>query len=731
MNVEEHDWIGIIQPEDVKPEASFITPLAFFAEGGWKPLALTARRQWFPNKGKAILSTRDIPLEIGRLVLFHPERNTQLTTDSSYGYTYYTVAGALKAAPVAQIIDWTAKAQESYELIDLLEEGIEGKDCYCQRIYISCHSRLYGPIKVSLDGDRFKPVEYLQNSDTAGQPLFVWMYTLPEDGFLDLTHFHEQFTFLDESMLDTPTGKEDWSLAQVTIKRILEASNTASADSEGDIQLVNKRLDELAYLTNRAELFALHLEPATIKRAQYIVTNQIERLQELQEMIAQLRSEHPLMKIAREWAIVARSEEIEQEATTLILEKQELQLQLQLDIEAAEAKLVELQRAADEIRQRYEQSVEALTTFESALQERLAVLKEQPAKFLADLQIAASLLPMLGGGNGQSLYENAIRSSNSFPSQAFHQIGEKAVFSANGLAWNTQNGTRSKVKSLDELSSSVLSAARTMNVRSSNARICAAALLTCLIPTLTGEAAISTLQAISQVITYRRIIVVPVPITALTTLDLFGTIDTSHRMFIPATGGLADCILQAREHPEELVLVVLEGVDRVPGMPVYVPLLRQYIEVRQAQAEVAPINLFHPYAVHPQDPYYKLAWFTWPQNVLLAVISDGDLNGLPFPSQSDRWLVQFEATTPTKTSAAVKKLSSSYGEIFLDQWHSLEQEVHSRTKTILEAELQEILDPRQQAFYAALTMLKVKDPDTVVEGIWPEQFEQEGEEESN
>lgn len=727
MNVEEHEWVGIIQPEDVQPGATYITPLAFFAEGEWKPLALTARRQWFPNKGKAIVSTGDVPPDIGRLMLFHPERNMQLA-HSSYGYTYYTVAGALERAPLAQIIDWTAKAKESYELIDLLEKGIAEKDCFCQRIYIYCHERLYGPVKVALDGDRFKPHEYLQYAEAAGQPLFVWMYTLPEDGFLDLTYIHKQFTFLDESMLDTPTGKEDWSLAQVTIKRILEASNTASADGQGDLRLVGERLDELDYLTSRAELFALHLEPATIKRAQHIVTNQIERLQELQEMIAQLHSEHPLMKIAREWAIVTRSEEIEQEATMLLLEKQQHLSQLQLAIEAAESKLAELQRAADEVRQRYEQSVEAFTAFESALQTRLTALKEQPAQFLADLHIAAALLPMLGGGNGQSFHEIAARDTGLFPSQSVHHTGEMAGFPVHGLNWNAGNGALSKGISLDELASHLVAVARTMNVRSSNARICAAALLAGLIPALTGESAISTLQAISQVISQKRFVLVPVPVAALSALDLFGTIDTTRRMFIPATGGLADCILQAQEHPEELVLVVLEGVDRVPGMPVYVPLLRQYIQARQSQAESAPVNLFHPHAVHPEDPYSKLAWFTWPRNVLLAVTSDGDMNSLPFPSQSDRWLVHFEATLAKKSSADAKK-SPSCAEIPLNQWQSWEQEVHARAKTAVDAELQEILDFRQQAFYAALTMLRVKEPDTVVEDIWPEQFEQEGEEE--
>jgi len=725
MNAEDYEWIGIINPEDVKPGVTFVTPLAYYVEGAWKSIVLDARRQWFPNNGKAAIFAKDFPsAKIGRLWLFHPERNAQLIAPTMHGYSYYLVSSELEPAPLAQVINWTARANHSYELPDLLEQGIAAKDCFCQRVYIYCQSRLYGPIRLDLDSDRFKPREYLQSSTTGGQLLFVWMYTLPEDGVLDLTNVHIQFTFLDERMLDTPTGKEDWSLPQVIIKRILQASNEALADTEDHVHLVDKRLRDLARLSSQDGLFALHLDSVTLKRAQYIVSNQIERLQELHAIFDQLSAEHPLMKAARIWEIQARSNEIEQEAEALIRDKRERLQQLQGKIEEVQARLNPLQDAATEAQQRYDQAVEMFDTFKHDVRERMVALKQEPLRILAELQITASLFPMLVD-DGRQL-GNGISGQQPYPLVSQQSERQEAV-SASRLDWGSIDGSESMKVSLRELQKNRwIQAARQAGVHSNDVCLCVAALLAGLIPAPRGETTFPTLKAASQVIAYGRVVLVPVSLTALTTLDLFGAIDMHRQMFVPSTGGLADCILQAQLHPDELVLIVLEGIDRVPGMPVYVPLLRQYIEVRQAEgnsAGITPINLFHPRALAPNDPYLELSWFTWPKNVLLAATLDNDLNGLPCPPVCDRWLVRME---PKASAGSSTKSAPTCTGISLEQWQTWEQEI--RSETAGSASTLELTDHRQKAFHAALTMLNVTDPDIVVEDAWPRQFQQDAKE---
>ncbi len=732
MNAEDYEWIGIIYPGDVKTTVTFITPLAYYAEGMWKSLALDARRQWFPNNGKAAIFEKDFPrARVGRLWLFHPERNILLDDPYAHGYSHYLVSSKLEPAPLAQIINWTARVNNSFDLPDLLDQGIDAQICYCQRIYICCQSRVYGPIRMELDADRFKPREYLQSSSTGGQPLFVWMYTLPEDGVHNLTDTHTQFTLLDESMLDTPTGKEDWSLPQVAIKQVLQASNQTLAETEDHVHLVDKHIRELARLSSQEGPHALHLDPATLRRAQYILSNQADRVRDLSaftEYLSGLSTEHPLMKAAREWEIAARSQELERETVALIHEKQERLQQLQGEIQEAEGTLDQLKNAANEAQKSQQQAIEAFNAFERAVRERLVMLREEPLRVLAEIEITASLFPLLSEVNRKSAYETGLPSLYASVIRNSNDAELRETGSFSGLDWGLKDDYeiievqlhKSPPKKWGQI-------AQQTGTSQKDARICAAALLAGLIPTVYGDTAIPTLRAVAQVIAHGRISFVPVPLTALSTLDLFGTIDPHRREFVPSNG-LADCILEAQAHPDELVIVVLEGIDRVPGMPTYVPLLRQYIEARQGGAcagNSTSVNLFHSRAVAAKDPYLNLASVTWPNNILLATILDDDLNSLAVPSVCDRWLVH-RGTSVKEDTAFAHKTAPVCSGVLLEQWRIWREEV--RTNSANSTELRDRLDHRQKLFHTALTMLNIKDPDAVVEHTWSEQFEQDEEE---
>src|SRR5260370_2804263 len=600
MNAEDYEWVGIIYQNDVRSGVTFITPLAFYNnEGMWEAIAFDARHQWFPTNGKAAIFEKDFPrARVGRLWLFHPEQNTLLTDPYAHGHSHYLVPGNLEPVPLAQIINWTARVNNSFDLPDLLDQGIDAQICYCQRIYICCQSRVYGPIRIELDADRFKPREYLQSSSAGGQPLFVWMYTLPEDGILNLTDTHTQFTLLDESMLDTPTGKEDWSLPQVTIKQVLLASNQAFADTVDSVHLVDKRIRELARLSSQEGPRSLHLDPVTLKRARYIISNQIGHLQDFRAFTAfstELSPEHPLMKVARDWEIQARSTEIEQATEVLTQDKQIRLEQFQIMIEETGEILPHLQTTAPTAATPHRPTTAPLKTIHTPVRAHLATLREEPLRILAELQISASLFPMLEDVRRHSAYE-ILPSSTSSVAQDSSSTEQVDTVSSSGLDWGLQNNSENIQVELHDISLKRWSQiAQQSEATPKDVRICTPSFLAVLIPTLTVDAAIPTLMAVTQVISNGRMAIVPVSLTALTTLDLFGANDTYRRAFVP-TNILPDCILEAQAHPEELVIVILEGIDRVPGMTTYVPLLRQYIEDRQHEGcteNKTPVHLFH------------------------------------------------------------------------------------------------------------------------------------------
>ncbi len=731
MNAEDYEWFGLISPEDVKDNVTFLTPLAFYKqEGFWESIPSSARRQWFPNNGKAVIFDKNFPFaKTNKLWLFRPERNREIADaySNAYGYSFYLVSSNLQTPQLAQIFDWTARVASSFEIPDLLDQGIPMQDCYCQRIYISCASRLFGPIKLERDADTdmFRPREYIQSSHTGGLPLFVWVYTKLEEGVFNLADMYKRISLLDEGFLDTPTGKEDWSLPQVTIKQVLLASNEALEGIEGSVHLVDKRIRDLVRLSSREGPHALHLDPTTLKRARTLLNNQVDRLHDLQEIIGQLSAEHPLVKIAREIEIQARSQEIEREAAALAQEQQRQLQQLQYEVQQAQEKLSQLHAAAEEAQHDQQQAIQAMDAFEQTLHERLALLREEPLRFLAEHQITASLLPALMDVNVQPAFEMRIAQPPSSTAQDAYDVYPQEHLSISGLDWSALEEAERIQTPLHTLQLQRWhQIAHQSGVNSKDVRICIAALLTGLIPVFDGEDAISTLRVVAQILARGRVTLVSVPLTALSIPDLFGSIDRYQRAFIPSNG-LADCILEARSHPDELVVAILEGVDRVPGLTTYVPLLRQYFESRQptsSQQSSTPLPLFHPRAVAKGDPYLPLAQFSWPANLLLTATVDNELHSHALPSVCDPWIVLWQ--TKNKESASYSRRTiSSYSSISLEQWRSWRDEV--QINSVSNKDFHGSLNQRQKLLYSALTLLNIEGDNLLRELIWPDQLQED------
>jgi len=731
MNAEDYEWFGLISPEDVKDSVTFITPLAFFSQDGmWESIPASTRRQLYPDNGKAVIFDQHFPLaRTNQLLQFRPERNWQITDayPNTYGYSYYLVSSNLQAPQLAQIFDWTAKVTSTFDIPELLDQGIPIQDCYCQRIYISCSSRLFGPIKLERDADKdiFRPREYIHSTPSGGLPLYVWMYTKPDEGAFNLADTYKDIMLLDESFLDTPTGKEDWSLPQVTIKQVLLASNEALDGIEDSVCLIDERIRELVRLSSQEGPLAVHLDPTTLKKARTILNDHMDRLHNLQEVVGQFSPEHPLIKIAREIEIQTRSQELEREAVALVHEQQQQLQQIQHEAKLAQEKLYQLQAATEAAQKLQQQATIAMDAFEQTIHERLAMIKEEPVRFLAEHQITASLLPLLMDGSLHPAYETRIPLPTTpdaqHPCDAYTQERQ----SMSGLDWNMHDETERIQTPLHALQlQKWRKIAHQSGVNSKDVRVCIAALLTGLIPVIDGDAAIPTLRAVAQTIAGGRATIVPIPVTALTMLDLFGSIDQYQRAFIPSNG-LADCVVEAREHPDELVVVILDGIDRIPGMPAYVPLLRQYFESRQpgtALLNSASLPLFHPRAVASGDPYLSLAQFIWPSNLLLTATVDNDSYGHSMPSMCDPWTVPWE-TTFKESATYARRTFSGYSSASWEQWKAWQDEV--QTNSMNNKDFHGALNQRQRLFYAALTLLDIKEPDTFIELIWPEQFQED------
>jgi archaellum component FlaC len=450
-----------------------------------------------------------------------------------------------------------------------------------------------------------------------------------------------------------------------------------------------------------------------------MIARQIYRVNELQALVEGLPADHPMMKVVQEQVIQRRSAEIEQRIQEQTQEKQNHLQQLDHAIQDMEFRLESLREDAVTAEQQRDQALKA----ERELQEQIGRLREEAERISTELQIHASQLPT-SNANGHTTASFVASLPSSIPVM---YAGDQFAMMETATIWQEDEAIVTRSGNLRDISKEEWGqVARIMKTKLTDIQICASALLAGLIPSVTGGAASSLMHAFAHMITGDRTWFVPVPVTAIAPLDLFGSIDRERRMFIPAAGGLADIFMDAQKHPEELALVVLEGIDRVPGQPVYVPLFRQYVENRQGTVAIkhsTPIHLFHPRAIDPHDPYSTLAQFRWPSNILLAATCDDDMYSIQIPGICDPWLVYMEVAERKSDAHLQGATVPDASQVSLKGWQGWRQEIQHGTAQPQQAVKQHTL--RQQLFYNALIILNVPKKDEVMKGNWPELFNDE------
>ncbi len=761
LMVENRAWLGIIYPENVRYALALLTPLAFLENRMWHTITSHDCNRYFPNNGKVAIFKEISDVQMNRLCLFYPEINPRLANPEDPKYAHY-MTGEIKFSSLAQIIDCTKFGDNLFEIPDYLHDGIEKAQCICQRVYIRYRDLLYGPIVFAPEGERCKPEAYIRSSGAGGQKLLVSVYPLPTQDVLYMTDMNHNFQWFDEDKLGVPLEQVDWSPPQVVVKRILLARRGINSRDAEKVQLVDKYVRELVQLSSLQGPDVLQIEFATIKRAQYMIMNQTKKLQELQSLLDVIPADHPLVKSAIVQEIQHKTEEIRREA-----EKQaQLQLiELQQRIEQVQAKSISVQNELENVekyanplikklQQEVEQEKEKLLSIRKHVEQEIqrsveGVQREAKKRAQSQLEELQQKITHAQAelAEAQKLTEQTEEERTRLQTElaslqeeqkeqlarAHQTLQQDNAIQLHGqeddlfIDWQGNVLATPINKALTEMALPFWNSyAQKTGLAVPDLRTCFAALLAGLVPALSGPAASLLAHTLAHVLTGKRIWTVPVPLTAVTPLDLFGSIDTTRNMFIPAAGGLADIILQAQQHPQELALVLLEGIDRVPGMPVYVPLLNCYRESQCAESDKMhvsrQINLFHPRALSPEDPYRGLARLSWPRNLLLITTRDDDFHSIMPPQVCEDWLftkdIFFHHMAKPSAIDAIGTLCVS-----LDSWQKWLQELQCTEVTLPES-LSDI-EKEQSMFYKALTVLKAKHVEKIFQQAWPVLDEEE------
>lgn len=697
MDTENYIWVGLTQPRDVGPNKALITPLAFYDHetDTWESVDHGARKHYFPNDGKVIVFEREwAGHEPNRIYRFQPEPNTQSTLNpESPGFAKYWVRRPLSDTSLSCVLDWSASTT-TVNLPAAFAERSPFLDVPTHRIYIRHGAQIYGPIQ--LDPISRHPREYMQSTDTGGPPLMVKVYSFASQALFHITVNDERIALLDEDRLNEPRGEADWSLPQVVLKRVLDASKKLTPNELDGSALVDRRIKELASVASERGPEAFKLSPSTVERAKRIVSNQqavLAALDDIDDTILGLPALKPQIEAAIAAETLKHKGEIERAANAQLADELSQLAQTQTAVTEARAQLDALNAEITAAQALKERQTQEFAAFESALAQRLESLRTEPMQALADLQLTSLLLPKMmergaapapvGNGSRETTLAPAKQSAAMLPDVLEQAIIPRSHFGVsdvrNAIEWDHSADILAD-HTPTALKSHWLPVARRFGTRSKDLRASAASLLAGYIPVPSGSGASAALRAVGDMFAGGRVWTIPVSVTTLGTSDLFGAIDQGTHQFIPASGALADIALAAREHPDDLGLVIFEGLDRVPGMPTYAPLLHQYMDVqRRLLGGPAPatLNLFHPRAFMADDPYEALARFIWPANLLIAGILDEAESSFQVPPECENWMVRPETGIVKLREDVVSGVATA---IDFSEWVKWRRDVYRNAK---------------------------------------------------
>jgi hypothetical protein len=662
---ESYLWIGIIQKDDQKDRVAFLTPLAFFNDEfqRWELLVYQTRKRFFPNAGKVAWPLGPVEWTPELLYSFRVEpAYSREDFKDSPTYAQFRIAGWPAPSPegLAQVLDWSATPRE--RLVTRLSEPFT-RSCYTKTIYIQHGQQLYGPIH--LDEQRRRPLAYTDGSTE--QTLYVTVSDLDEEAMITLALDNGERLRL---LTIEPAGskQEDWSPPGVIIKQVIAAYKQPLVRDHAFDQTLHS-LKTLKYDLSSQTPMALALRPNTLARARALLEDEVQAisaLEQFSDFLLQLPAVQQLLAAACEKACQQAYQEAQEQARQNMAQfrrEQEEAITRELEARFAEQcqRLADGQKQLDDLEKSIDEAKTALAIYEDEienknrsiqnyeekareigeqLQQRLEELRRQPLAILSQALMGRWLLEASTSAASTDFKRGSDTGSRSDSrtgaTHHHHHHSTEAL-------WPELSDARpiEAITDAEQLLSlaTIRPAALGSGVLPEAVRCCIVALLAGLIPTLSGPYALATLEALSLVLSAGRLCRVPIPLSATQPRDLFGQLSTTGHLFLPDGSFLADTVLWAADHREQLVIVILEGLDRVPGVPVYVPLLQQYIEMqRRPTATPTSVPLFHPQVLPLDNPYRPLAAFRWPPNLLLTATCDCDLHSLALPQVTRGWL---------------------------------------------------------------------------------------------
>ncbi len=650
--------------------------------GNW--VQLTDPEREFPNRGH--VSWYKAPEEAVEGTLW------------TFSYDFFPTFDETDTRSDRYRIDWHKPPEHTSEILELnasnqidilrwLDRGLQLPFIPSRYVYIAVDKETWaGPIKLVHDNGRWfiesrireHPISCFRAlPDHSIAPVYI-------DGKRRLLRYGEQ--------PQHNIGDLDWSPDKLLVKRLLKTANkysdlsriivmTKAAIKEavdklpGSEQALSPQQLEraLAYIADierfskdlqhfEAELLALQSVQKRIEaveqKARDTALNEIHaELTRLGEEQARLTSEcetrrQELVTVEREIANV--EEQAKQQAAAAAATEQK---RLCLEIQHLEEQLAERRR-------QYEQPVELA---DALIKERIAALVRAPEQALAHIALVRAAL-------GPS-----VPTVTTTPAATNGGVPPSAGWSASVLPPAMLRSAAETVDDQKQLVKLLKQSVQSAGLVPSLGALLHAALVSGLMPLVSGPAALEAFEQHASVAVNRRLLWVPVSPTMLEPADLLGKADPRTGQLMPHPAGLLDVLLFANqpEQQDRLFLVVLDGINRAAADAYLLPLLTCY---RSAWSDDlnATLSIAHPSMLSPDSPYAPVARIRWPPNVLLAgTLIEGSAT-VPLPPAI--WLdaVHFEASYSNLSASHPMNGTTKLTDTSFHAWSSWHAQAHAQ-----------------------------------------------------
>ncbi len=606
-----------------------------------------ARTGLFPNRGFVYWATPPADIQHYSMWEFQIEEN--FTYDASrIEHVKYRVVGQIN--PAIEILDLRGDHHSAIQDW-LVTEGYFMPFRPSDSIYVwVADEQWVGPVSfVELAG---QPQSWVLKDSCYQKPLTCYK-PASDSSIIRVPIGSHSRIFSTSSRPGSKIGLVDWSPDATLLERVLKDLRHISPAANKSLGLTTKIVEALVAGLEKDGHISRDpvLERQRVQRAQGIIA----RLNGTLGILAKLESEllnlpaiHVLIEQASDHARSEATQKIHDEmaqerAALAALHQESHTLAAQISQQTEE-----IERQRDSIEQQ-------VSSVDQSLQERLASVMRAPEDFLAEIALLRAgfgALPM-PVQNPVAAPQNTTMSS----------VDQKVI-----LPWPQSEGTVTDVKDAKALRVELRNRARLVGL-APHVDGLHASFISGAMPILAGAGALDLLEAYAGGVAGGRLLWIPISPRIVDSMDLIGHASPMPAGFIPATGGIADVLVQA-QLSDDMYVVVLDGINRASIDSYLMPLLASYGR-SAAKRTARRLSMAHPSSLSTSDPYYSLTNFAWPPNVLLAgVLSEGITTLQPSPTLWQYATLNIIAQPNSLSSDAI---SLTYTQVTATNWTQLQE----------------------------------------------------------